>query len=146
MLFRSIVIFVQLKLGLQIPLLFSWIILYFFCLIKGIDYNALEKHALDAIRSAFVVVLILLSVGTLIRVLDHLRDGSNDYLSWAGLDQPSLLPADNGAHLLHHVPGHGDLLRIGGIRGTRDDGHWHRHGLPPRDDRRRRYLRSALRR
>lgn len=62
----TIVIFVQLKLGLQIPLLFSWIILYFFCLIKGIDYNALEKHALDAIRSAFVVVLILLSVGTLI--------------------------------------------------------------------------------
>lgn len=46
----TIVIFVQLKLGLQIPLLFSWIILYFFCLIKGIDYNALEKHALDAIR------------------------------------------------------------------------------------------------
>ena len=43
-----------------------WIILYFFCLIKKIDHNALEKHALDAIRSAFVVVLILLSVGTLI--------------------------------------------------------------------------------
>ena len=37
----TIVIFVQLKLGLQIPLLFSWIILYFFCLIKGIDFNAL---------------------------------------------------------------------------------------------------------
>lgn len=62
----TIAIFVQLKLGLQIPLLFSWLLLYCFCLIKGIDYGAVERHALDAIRSALVVVLILLAVGTLI--------------------------------------------------------------------------------
>ncbi|MBF4695057.1 Na+/H+ antiporter NhaC [Fusibacter ferrireducens] len=61
-----IVVSVRLGSGLQVPLLLSWIIIFTFCKMKKLDYAEAERRALDAIRGAFVVILIILSVGLLI--------------------------------------------------------------------------------
>lgn len=57
---------VRLGVGLVIPLFLSWLILFFFTIIKKNDYKELEKACLDSIRSGFQSIVIVMAVGALI--------------------------------------------------------------------------------
>jgi len=52
--------------GLQVPLLLSWFIVYLYTQIRKTDYGRIEKVAMDSVRSGLQSVMILLTVGALI--------------------------------------------------------------------------------
>lgn len=61
-----LVICVKSKLGLEVPLLSSFLILYVFCKIRHIDYKGVQKAAFNSVHKALEAIVILISVGILI--------------------------------------------------------------------------------
>lgn len=63
-----LVICVRLGLSLPIPMLISWVIIYFFCRITKIDYGSTQNAMFEGIKNAFGSITILFSVGMLVGV------------------------------------------------------------------------------
>jgi NhaC family Na+:H+ antiporter len=54
------------QVGLQVPLLLSWFVIFIFARLKKMPYEGIEIAALNTIRSGFQAVMILITVGALI--------------------------------------------------------------------------------
>lgn len=62
----ELVICVRAGLALNVPLIFSWLIIYVYAVITKKDWHTIEGYALDAIRSGFQSIMIVAAVGLLI--------------------------------------------------------------------------------
>lgn len=90
----ELVICVRSGLALNVPLIFSWLIIYIYAVITKKDWHTIEGYALDAIRSGFQSIMIVAAVGLLIGA--WIQSGTVPTLIYYGLSfiSPSIfLPA-----------------------------------------------------
>lgn len=90
----ELVICVRNGLALNIPLLFSWLIMYLYAIVAKRNWHEIEGYALDAVRSGFQSIMIVAAVGCLIGA--WIQSGTVPTLIYYGLSfiSPSIfLPA-----------------------------------------------------